>query len=469
MAGLGPATPILGARPSPDDRGRRDKPGDDPGGGRTSPETSLPGAPNLTDESHPLNEMPKAPAQAPQSFAALHNPGFRAQFLTYALAMMADNIEHVISYWVVFQKFQSPALAGFAVVSHWLPFLLFSVAAGALADRFDPRRIIQCGMALFITASVGWGYFFITDTLQMWHAMVLLVIHGCAGVLWQTPSQMLLYDIVGPANLPSAVRLNATARYLGVLVGPAVGGVIMLALGPAHGILLNAVFYLPLVLWLVKRALRPALPQRRAGAAARGARPRRHRADRARHHRAARASSSMILLAGTASFFVGNAYQAQMPGFAHDLGHGDPGVSYSMLLAADAAGAMLAGVVLEGRNLLPSNPRTAIVLAMLWCASLIGFSLATAYPLALALLFIAGFFELSFNAMAQTLVQINAPIDIRGRVLGLFNMASLGLRAFSGVSVGLMGSLIGIHWSLALSALVIFGVTCGLLAWARRM
>ena len=186
--------------------------------------------------------MPKAPAAAPQSFAALHHPGFRAQFLTYALAMMADNIEHVISYWVVFQKFQSPALAGFAVVSHWLPFLLFSVAAGALADRFDPRRLIQCGMGLFIIASLGWGYFFITGTLEMWHAMVLLVIHGCAGVLWHTPNQLLLYDVVGPADLMSAVRLNATARYLGVLVGPAVGGAIMLTLGPSHGILLNTVF-----------------------------------------------------------------------------------------------------------------------------------------------------------------------------------------------------------------------------------
>jgi MFS family permease len=105
---------------------------------------------------------------------------------------------------------------------------------------------------------------------------------------------------------------------------------------------------------------------------------------------------------------------------------------------------------------------------MLWCSALVGFSLATAYPLALALLFTAGFFELSFNAMAQTLVQLNAPAEMRGRVLGLFNMASLGLRAFSGVTIGLMGSLIGIHWSLALSALVILGFTSALLALPRR-
>ena len=67
----------------------------------------------------------------------MRHPGFRAQFITYVLAMMADNIEHVISYWMVYQKFHSPALAGFAIVSHWLPFLMFSVASGALADRFD--------------------------------------------------------------------------------------------------------------------------------------------------------------------------------------------------------------------------------------------------------------------------------------------------------------------------------------------
>jgi MFS family permease len=139
-------------------------------------------------------------------------------------------------------------------------------------------------------------------------------------------------------------------------------------------------------------------------------------------------------------------------------------VSYSLLLAADAAGALFAGMLLEGRNWLPAKPRTAIALATLWCVALAGFALATHYLLALALLFTAGFFELAFNAMAQTLVQLNAPIDKRGRVLGLFNMASLGLRAFSGVSVGLAGSLIGVHWSLALSAMAMLGVAGALLA-----
>ena len=293
------------------------------------------------------------------------------------LAMMADNIEHVISYWMVFHKFHSPALAGFAVVSHWLPFLHVLGRGRRFGRSLRPAPASsRCGMGLFILASLGWGYFFVTDTLQMWHAMVLLVIHGCAGVLWQTPGQMLLYDIVGPADLPSAVRLNATARYLGVLVGPAVGGAIMLALGPSHGILLNTVFYLPLVLWLVERALRTAIPQgqrRRRGARSRGF------ADIVLTMRDIAGQPiiiAMMLLAGCASFFIGNAYSAQMPGFADDLGHGDPGLSYSMLLAADAAGALLAGIVLEGRGLLPARPAHRHRAGLLWCCALAGFALA---------------------------------------------------------------------------------------------
>ena len=389
---------------------------------------------------------------------------YRLQFMAYVLAMMADNIEHVISYWVVFQKFHSPALAGFAVLSHWLPFLLFSVAVGGLADRFDPRRIIQCGMLLFIVASAGWGFFFITDTIQMWHAMLLLVIHGCAGVLWQTPNQLLLYDLVGPADLPSAVRLNAMARYLGILVGPALGGIIMLTLGTSHGIVFNTLFYLPMLLWLFWAPARDnSVAVRRF--AVRGL------ADILLTIRAIGSQPvlmAMTWLAGLTSFMIGNAYHAQMPGFAGDLGHGDPGVSYSVLLAADAAGALLAGIALEAWGRLKPDPRTAIVLAILWSLSLLAFASASIYALAIALLFAAGFFELSFNTMAQALVQINAPADIRGRVVGLFNMAGLGMRAFSGITVGLVGAAIGIHWSLAVSAAVLLALLSFLYRYAAK-
>jgi MFS family permease len=391
------------------------------------------------------------PARAP-AFAALALPGYRAYLATFTLTMMADNVEHVISYWVMFQKFHSAALGGFAVISHWLPYLLFSVPVGALNDRFDSRRIIQAGAALFILASAGWGYFFVTGTLHMWQAMMLLVIHGCAGVLWITSSQVLLYDIVGTGALASAVRLAATARYLGVLVGPGVGSLVMLTLGPKHGILLNTLFYQPLLLWLIGAPYGRHFRQDRP-APKRAVRGLSDIVQTLREVRSIPVLAVMIALAGLASFFIGNSYQAQMPGFAHDLGHGDPGTAYTMLLAADAAGALLAGILLESRGgIFRMRPTTAMALAIAWACSLMAFALAHSYPVALALLFAAGFFELSFSSMTQTLVQMNAPEASRGRVLGLYNMAAAGLRTFSGLTVGLAGSLVSVHVSLAVSA-----------------
>jgi len=93
---------------------------------------------------------------------------------------------------------------------------------------------------------------------------------------------------------------------------------------------------------------------------------------------------------------------------------------------------------------------------MIWCCALFGFARSTSYAAAIALLWAAGFVELSFNSMAQSLVQLNAPGEIRGRVIGVFSMSALGLRTFSGLSVGLLGSAIGIHNSLSYSAAALF-------------
>lgn len=401
------------------------------------------------------------PAPARRSFAALRHPSYRGFFFSFAGAMMADSVEHVISYWMMFQKFQSNALGAFAVVSHWLPFLLLSLPVGALTDHFDPRRLIQIGMVIFMCVSLAWGALFITDTLEVWHAMALLTLHGIAGVLWTPTAQVLLHHVVPTEDLQSAVRLNATSRQLGLLGGPAIGGALLMLLGPSHGILLNAFFYLPTIFWLWKA------PYSRA-AAGQGA-PRRALLSLSdvtstlRRIGSHKTLLSMILLSGGASFFIGNAYLPQMPDFARSLGHANADLSYSVLLAADAIGALTAGFILESRGWLLPNPRTAMILAMFWCVALAGFAISSVYSLAVLLLFIAGFMDLSFNSMAQTLVQLNAPADIRGRVLGVFSMMALGLRTFSGVTVGLMGAAIGIHTSLTLSALALIALSALLL------
>jgi len=404
------------------------------------------------------------------SFAALRHRGCRIYLAGAAVSMMADNIEHVISYWIIFQKFQSPALAGFAVLSHWLPFLLFAVYSGALADRFDPRRIIQCAMGLFMFVSLSWGVLFWTDSLEQWHAGVLLVLHGLAGVLWGPAAQLLIHDIVGRDHLQSAIRLSSTSRQLGVLMGPAIGGGLLLLFGPTAGILINALFYLPLILWLWKA---PYGPKFRKGEPETPRRAMRGFQDIVTTIRSIASNPtivSMLLLAGFASMFVGNSHQSQMPEFAHDLGEHGAGLHYSILLAGNAGGALIAGIVLESRGFLQPKPLTAIILVIVWCFSVACFAMTGSYPVAVALLFFAGFLNLAYNSMAQTLVQLNAPQEIRGRVIGLYNMSGNGMKAFSGVTVGFGGALIGIHWSLFASAMALLAVMVGLLSltvWPR--
>ena len=399
----------------------------------------------------------------PQAFESLKIPSFPIFIATFVLTMMADNVEHVISYWVAFEKFNSPMLGGFAVIAHWLPYLLFSVGVGALNDRFDSRRLIQIGGALFALVSLGWGYFFITDTLTIPFAMALLVLHGLAGVFWMTSSQVLLYDIVGVEKLASAVRLNATARYFGMLAGPAVGSLIMSTIGPTQGIILNAALYLPLLIWLIN-APQPHRAKRLVDSATRRVRGLGDIWQTILAVRKIPTLGVMIVLSGAASFFVGSSYQAQMPGFATDFGGIEPGLSYAMLLAADAAGALFAGIVLEvGMRGMRITPLTAMSFALGWAVALACFALTHNYPAALLCLFAAGFCELSFSSMNQTIVQMKAPNGIRGKVLGLFGMSSAGLRLFSGIFVGLIGSQIGIHWSLFSATAIFMAVTLGLI------
>jgi MFS family permease len=393
---------------------------------------------------------PLVSATARPRFAALRIPAYRSYFTCSLLSMMADSIEHVITYWVMFQAFHSAALAGFAVISHWVPFLIFSLQAGALADRHDCRQLIQISQALYILASLGWALLFLTGGLQAWHAVVLLTIHGAAGVLWAPATQLMVHDIVPAEDLPSAIRLNASTRYLAILLGPAVGGGLMLLVGPAWGLLTNVLIYLPFTILL----LRFPYTGHSAHGAARNTRAL-GLADVWTVFGAVRHDSrimSMIIIAGATSFLVGNAFQAQMPAYANFLGADDTGTRYTVLLAADAAGAVIGMLLLETANFSRPSVQLAIAAAGLWGVTMGLFPLTRNYSVAVALLVLAGVFNIAFQSMAQTLVQLLAPGAIRGRVVGLFNMAMLGLRAGSGLTVGLLGTVVGVRLSLAVSS-----------------
>jgi MFS family permease len=392
----------------------------------------------------------------PAKFAALRSGPCRLYLGGAALAMMADNIEHVITYWVLWQKFHSSALTGFEVISHWLPFLLLSPYFGALADRHDCRKLISGAQALFMAVSVSWGVLFATGTLRVWNACLLLVLHGMAGALWGPAEQLMLEDFVGPADLPSAIRLNSTARSLGILCGPVVGSALLLGLGPVHGIWANVAIYVPLTAAMARTKF---TGHQRDGVAARTRIGVLGAVRVFKEVSRDRVLASMVVLAGLGSFFVGSALQTVMPAIATSMGTSSTGTAYGVLLFANGLGGVLGGLLLEGTGWLRLSVRAALWSTVVYGASTVAFAFSHDYIAAALLLVIGGVANLAAMSITQTVVQLRAPREKRGQVVGVYGVGANGMRIGSGFTVGIFGAIVGLRLSLGLSASALFAAT----------
>jgi MFS family permease len=407
---------------------------------------------------------PAAP-QGKRAFAALRHKPYRIYLGASWLAMAGDNMEHVITYFAMYQAFHNPALAGYAVISHWMPVLLFGFYAGALADRFDCRRLIQTSTAMNVLAQLGWGTLLVTHQLEQWHAVIFLTMHGIAALFHGPATQLIMHDMVGREDLQSAVRLSATSRQFGILLGPGIGGALMLIVGPGVALFFNVLTQIPLALWLVFAPytghLRDEGRQRRSLALSDVVKTVRELARNP-------AILAMLGVVGLTASLVGNAFQAQMPEFAEDLGDPDGGHGYTALQMAQAGGALFGGFALEATGLLRPNVRAGVICAFLFALSVVAFSAAPTIEIAVILLFMTGLLRLAFSTMAQTIVQLEAPQSIRGRALGLFSTAQMGLQVGAGFTIGVVGAVIGVHWSLGLSGALLALGTLVLLVWVTR-
>jgi MFS family permease len=405
----------------------------------------------------------------PAKFAALRNRECRRYLVGGGLSMMADNIEHVITYWVIWEKFHSPALTGFEVISHWLPFLLLSPTFGGLADRYDCRKLIQASQALFMLVSLSWGILFLTNTLTVWDACVLLILHGMAGSLWAPPEQLLLEDFVGVTDLPSAIRLNSTARSLGILCGPVVGSVLLFGLGPTHGIWVNIAFYIPLSVIAARTKFtghtrHGVVVKERLSALA---------AVRVfREVSRDRVLAVMIILAGLGSFFVGSAMQTSMPSIADSTTGISSSTAYYVLLFANGLGGVLGGLLLEGTGWIKLSVRAALWSTVVYGVSTIFFAAFHNYLLAAPFLVIGGIANLAALSITQTVVQVRAPREKKGQVVGVYGIGANGMRIGSGITVGLAGAALGLRpalgWSSAALCVCVAGVGVYLAISARR-
>jgi len=189
----------------------------------------------------------------PIRFAALQVPTFRGYWVTSWISSTGDGMENVIRGLLIVQLVglsAAPFWLGMMVFAHWIPFTLFSLYGGALADRYDNRKVQIVAQVLLMTAAFGVAAATLTGSVTQWWIFGLLLVHGFAGAIGGPAQQTLIHSIVGRDRLLSAVSLNSTARQLSQVVGPAIAGFVYLQFGPGWGFFVNGLTFVPLLLFL---------------------------------------------------------------------------------------------------------------------------------------------------------------------------------------------------------------------------
>jgi MFS family permease len=391
-------------------------------------------------------------------FAALRAPWYKGYLAGGSFLMAGDNAEHAITYWAMWQYFHSPLLAGFAVISHWIPHLLGGIAFGALADRYDCRRIIQVGCGLFMLASVGWGYLLLTETLQPWHCLVLLLVHGLASAVWRQADGVMIFDLVGREVVPSGVRLMSTGLSLGQFVGPAFGAAMLFVVGAPLGMFINVALYLPFMIYLfivpVDGHRQQDQPSRRISFSTVFGVLR----DLPKYP----SILVVIVLQGAVGLLIGTALMPLFPEFGALLGQDDSGLGYGALIVAMSFGAVVGGISLEAIGRVRASTRLAIASTLVMAIAYVTFALSRNYPLSLTVLVVAGLASLVSDSTSLTVVQLAAPDDRRGSFIGAYAMTSMGFRVGSGIVIGVLGGLMGVTGAITLAGSILIVVAVAL-------
>ena len=378
------------------------------------------------------------------TFRALAHRNFRRYYAGGLVSNTGTWMQRVAQDWLVLVLSDGSGVAlGITTGLQFLPALLLSPWAGAVADRFPKYRLLQLAQLLMAAPALVLGLLAVTGVAEQWHVYALALAFGI-GTAFEAPvRQAFVSELVDPEDLPNAVGLNSASFNTGRIVGPALAGLMIAAFGSgvqATGvvILLNAVSY-SAVLWALSgigrsiTANRETVP-RRPGMVLEGMRYLRTRPD------------LMLLLA--VMFFVGTfglnfqLTSALMATEVYGKGAGEYGVLGSTMAIGSIVGALLAA-----RR---THVRLRLVMggALLFCVVEVVIGLMPTYATFVAVTPLIGLTSLTTITSANTLMQLSVPAELRGRVMALYLMVFMGGTPIGSPLIGWLGETFGARWSL---------------------
>jgi MFS family permease len=384
-----------------------------------------------------------------QAVGALRHRNYRLYWFGQMFSVLARNMETVAQSWLVLELTDSPLLLGLTGLTFAVPTITLTLVGGVVADRADRRRIMiasQTGSAVIFLIL---GTLVVTRMVALWQVMGLAFLSGCVRA-FDRPSRMaLLPQMVPKADIPNAVAVSGTIWQLNRLVGPAVAGMLiyLVGTGPTYYLCFlasaTAVF-----LWLFIRLDRPA-------PAPGGGRMLQHMADGVNFIRRNEIYWTLISMTFFNSVF-GMSYLILMPVFARDvLSVGAQG--YGFLESCGGAGALFGVLMVAYFSRARHKGRQALAGAISFGTLLVVFALSRSYALSLGMALLLGVVSQFYMTIINTILQVNLPEHLRGRVMGIYGLA-WSLMPVGGMVSGTIAEFAGAPAAVAFGGVMVAGM-----------
>jgi MFS family permease len=401
--------------------------------------------------------MTAARAAIHQTFGSLRTRNYRLYFIAQLISVSGTWMQSVAQAWLVLHLSGSGVDLGIVVGLQFLPMLLFGPVGGLVADRVNKRRLLYFTQAAGGVLALVLGSLVVSDMVQLWQVYVLAVLLGVVNVFDNPARQTFVMEMVGRDDLPNAVSLNTVVMNASRVVGPAIGGVVIVVFGLGVCFFVNAVSYVAVLIGLSmmrSAELHPTGEVVRAKGQIR---------DGFRYVWRTPALRNTLLAVAIIGIFAYN-FTVTLALLAKDTFHGGAG-TYSLLTACMGIGAVVGGLIAAHRS--RPTPRLLQVLALVFGGLLASVALAPTLAVAAVCIVFMGAASIGFIATANASLQLGADPAMRGRVMALYAMGFLGSTPIGAPLVGAIAEWTNPRVALLCGAVATV-VAAGVLMWRHQ-
>src|SRR6202521_5504901 len=369
---------------------------------------------------------------------ALRHRNYRLFLTGQIISTVGTWMQSVAMPWLALELTGSALLVGLVLAAQFLPVLVGGPLGGVVADRYRKRRVLLATQSLFMIPSFALFAVSATGHAQYWMVIVAAFATGAINTFDVPARQAFVIEMVGRQDLMNAIALNSSVFNASAVIGPAIAGLVIAAVGVPICFLANSVSYLAaIVALLLMRDLPHGVAQRHEQALLKRI------AEGAAYARRQPVVGTLLPLFADQLLHVG----------AHGFG---------FLLASMGLGALVGALTLAFSPTLGADPRRQFWMAMIWVIALLEFSISRVFVISMATLFVAGYCQISFVATANNRIQTIAPARLRGRVMSLYAQALMGVGPLGSTQAGALATLFGPPWAMAIGAVIAGAVVLGI-------